>query len=99
MRPSMRSKEGRTNCPLAGVRILSVEQFGAGPFATLYLADMGAEIIKIEDPGTGGDVARTIPPMQVGTDSVYFESFNRGKRSMALDLKNPSGRAVFERLV
>jgi crotonobetainyl-CoA:carnitine CoA-transferase CaiB-like acyl-CoA transferase len=85
--------------PLAGVRILSIEQFGAGPFATLYLADMGADVIKIEDPHTGGDVARTVPPMSEGTDSLYFEAFNRGKRSIVLDLKHPEGRAVFERLV
>jgi crotonobetainyl-CoA:carnitine CoA-transferase CaiB-like acyl-CoA transferase len=85
--------------PLEGVRIISIEQFGAGPFATLYLADMGADVIKIEDPHTGGDVARTVPPMREGADSLYFEAFNRGKRSILLDLKNPEGRAVFERLV
>ncbi len=85
--------------PLAGVRILAVEQFGAGPFGTLYLADMGAEVIKIEDPAAGGDVARYVPPGQRGADSLFFETFNRGKRSLALDLKRPAGRAVFERLV
>jgi crotonobetainyl-CoA:carnitine CoA-transferase CaiB-like acyl-CoA transferase len=85
--------------PLAGVRIIAVEQFGAGPFASLYLADMGADVIKIEDPSTGGDVSRSIPPGQRGSDSLYFETFNRGKRSLLLDLKNESGRAVFERLV
>ena len=85
--------------PLAGVRILAVEQFGAGPFATLHLADLGAEVIKIEDPAAGGDVARSVPPVQAGTTSLYFEAFNRGKRSLALDLKSPAGRAVFERLV
>lgn len=85
--------------PLEGVRILAVEQYGAGPFGTLYLADLGAEIIKIEDPGAGGDVSRYIPPGRSGTDSLFFEAFNRGKRSLALDLKVPAGRAVFERLV
>ena len=85
--------------PLAGVRVISVEQFGAGPFGTLYLSDLGAEIIKLEDPATGGDVSRFIPPGQVGTDSLYFESFNRGKKSVALDLKNPAGREVFDDLV
>ncbi len=85
--------------PLAGIRIVAVEQYGAGPYATLYLADMGADVIKIEDPGTGGDVARYVPPGQEGTDSLFFESFNRGKRSLTLDLKNAGGRAVFERLV
>jgi crotonobetainyl-CoA:carnitine CoA-transferase CaiB-like acyl-CoA transferase len=85
--------------PLAGVRIVAVEQYGAGPFGTLYLADLGAEVVKIEDPGVGGDVSRYIPPGRVGTDSLFFEAFNRGKRSLALDLKTPSGRAVFEKLI
>ena len=85
--------------PLAGVRVVALEQFGAGPFATLYLADLGAEVIKIEDPSAQGDVGRHIPPGQVGTDSLYFETFNRGKRSLLLDIKNPGGRAVFERLI
>jgi crotonobetainyl-CoA:carnitine CoA-transferase CaiB-like acyl-CoA transferase len=87
------------DAPLAGVRIVALEQFGAGPFATLYLADMGAEVIKIEDPATAGDVGRHIPPGQVGTNSLYFETFNRGKRSLLLDLKSESGRTVFERLI
>ena len=85
--------------PLAGVRIIAVEQYGAGPFGTLYLADLGAEIIKVEDPGSGGDVSRYIPPGRSGTDSLFFEAFNRGKRSIALDLKSVKGRDVFERLV
>jgi crotonobetainyl-CoA:carnitine CoA-transferase CaiB-like acyl-CoA transferase len=86
------------SAPLEGTRIIAVEQFGAGPYATLQLADLGAEVIKIEDPGQGGDVGRYIPPGQIGTDSLYFEAFNRNKRSLKLDLKQPSGRAVFERL-
>lgn len=85
--------------PLAGVRIIAVEQYGAGPFGTMYLADMGAEVIKIEDPSVGGDVSRYIPPGQQGFDSLFFESFNRGKKSLALDLKSEAGRRVFERLV
>jgi crotonobetainyl-CoA:carnitine CoA-transferase CaiB-like acyl-CoA transferase len=85
--------------PLAGIRIIAVEQYGAGPYATLYLADMGADVVKIEDPGAGGDIGRYVPPGQAGTDSLFFESFNRGKRSLALDLKNASARAVLERLV
>jgi crotonobetainyl-CoA:carnitine CoA-transferase CaiB-like acyl-CoA transferase len=88
-----------TTPPLDGVRIVAIEQFGAGPFATLYLADLGAEVIKIEDPGMGGDVGRYIPPGQSGTDSLYFEAFNRNKRSLLLDLKNPSGQTLFRRLV
>ena len=65
----------------------------------MALADLGAEVIKIEDPASGGDVGRYIPPGQKGTDSLYFETFNRGKRSIALDLRSKVGRGVFERLV
>lgn len=90
---------GDAATPLAGVRVVAIEQYGAGPFGTLYLADLGADVIKIEDPGVGGDVSRYIPPGQSGSDSLFFEAFNRSKRSIALDLKNPAGREVFERLV
>jgi crotonobetainyl-CoA:carnitine CoA-transferase CaiB-like acyl-CoA transferase len=93
------SPGGGRRGPLAGIRIVAVEQYGAGPFGTLYLADLGAEVIKVEDPATGGDVSRYIPPGRVGTDSLFFEAFNRGKRSIAIDLKSPAGRSVFERLV
>src|SRR3954452_16611543 len=85
--------------PLADVRVIAVEQFGAGPWATMQLADLGADVIKLEDPGSGGDVGRYVPPMQEGEDSVYFESFNRNKRSLSLDLRSPAGREVFLDLV
>lgn len=97
--PAIAARSGPRHAPLAGVRIIAVEQYGAGPFGTLYLSDLGAEIVKIEDPRVGGDVSRYIPPGRAGTDSLFFEAFNRGKRSLALDLKAPAGRAVFERLV
>ncbi len=85
--------------PLAGLRIIAIEQFGAGPFGTLLLSDLGAEVIKIEDPAAGGDVGRSVPPGAVDGGSLYFEAFNRGKRSIALDLTNQAGREVFTRLV
>jgi crotonobetainyl-CoA:carnitine CoA-transferase CaiB-like acyl-CoA transferase len=85
--------------PLEDVRIIAVEQYGAGPFGTLHLAELGADVIKIEDPGSGGDVGRYVPPFQAGEDSLFFETFNRNKRSLSLDLANPAGRAVFEDLV
>jgi crotonobetainyl-CoA:carnitine CoA-transferase CaiB-like acyl-CoA transferase len=85
--------------PLADVRVVSIEQFGAGPWATLQLADLGAEVIKIEDPTTGGDVGRYVPPYQVGSDSLFFETFNRNKKSVSLDLRSEEGRAVFHDLV
>ena len=85
--------------PLADVRILAVEQFGAGPWATLQLADLGAEVIKIEDPASGGDVGRYVPPFQEGEDSLFFETFNRNKKSVSLDLRDEAGRERFEALV
>jgi crotonobetainyl-CoA:carnitine CoA-transferase CaiB-like acyl-CoA transferase len=88
-----------TNGPLAGVTVLAVEQFGAGPFGTLILADLGAQIIKIEDPGTGGDVGRGVPPGAANGSSLYFEAFNRGKQSVALDLATPAGQEALHALV
>jgi crotonobetainyl-CoA:carnitine CoA-transferase CaiB-like acyl-CoA transferase len=85
--------------PLAGVRVLAFSQFGAGPFATLNLADMGAEVIKIEDPSTGGEVSRFVPPHRIEGDSLYFQSWNRNKRSVTLDLRKPEGVKVFHDLV
>jgi crotonobetainyl-CoA:carnitine CoA-transferase CaiB-like acyl-CoA transferase len=85
--------------PLADIRVLAIEQFGAGPWATLQLADLGAEVIKIEDPASGGDVGRYVPPFQAGEDSLFFETFNRNKKSVALDLRLEEGRERFEQLV
>jgi crotonobetainyl-CoA:carnitine CoA-transferase CaiB-like acyl-CoA transferase len=85
--------------PLADLRVLAIEQYGAGPWATMQLADLGADVIKVEDPGVGGDVSRYVPPYQEGADSLFFESFNRGKRSIALDLRRAGDRAAFEDLV
>ncbi len=85
--------------PLEDVRIIAVEQYGAGPFGSVHLADLGAEVIKIEDPRVGGDVGRYVPPYAEGEDSLFFETFNRGKRSLSLDLANRAGREVFEDLV
>jgi crotonobetainyl-CoA:carnitine CoA-transferase CaiB-like acyl-CoA transferase len=85
--------------PLEGVRVLAFSQFGAGPFATLNLADMGAEVIKIEDPSTGGEISRFVPPHRIAGDSLYFQSWNRNKRSILLDLRKPEGVRVFHDLV
>ena len=84
--------------PLDGIRILAVSQFGAGPFGTMLLADMGAEVIKIEDPATGGDVSRYVPPYTIKEDSIYFQSFNRNKKSLSLDLRTAEGKGIFHRL-
>ena len=85
--------------PLHGIRTLAISQFGAGPFATQTLADLGAEVIKIEDPTTGGDVARYVPPGAENGDSLYFQSLNRGKKSVTIDLRNHEGVGIFHNLV
>ncbi|WP_397416675.1 CaiB/BaiF CoA transferase family protein [Phenylobacterium sp.] len=86
--------------PLAGVRILAVEQYGAGPYGTQLLAELGAEVVKIEAPSMGGDISRATGPYFLGEgDSQFFQTFSRSKRSVALELKTPEGRAAFEALV
>jgi crotonobetainyl-CoA:carnitine CoA-transferase CaiB-like acyl-CoA transferase len=86
--------------PLSGVRILSVEQFAAGPYGTLLLGGLGAEVIKIENGGIGGDPARHTGPHMLGeADSQYFQTWNLNKKSITLDLKAPADRARFEQLV
>jgi crotonobetainyl-CoA:carnitine CoA-transferase CaiB-like acyl-CoA transferase len=84
---------------LEDVRILALEQFGAGPYGSVHLADLGADVIKIEEPRSGGDVGRYVPPFQEAEDSLFFETFNRNKRSLSLNVTNTSGRRVFEDLV
>lgn len=85
--------------PLQGLRILAVEQYGAGPYGSMQLAQLGAEVIKIEPP-PGGDVSRSTGPYFIGDgDSQFFQTFNLNKRSLRLDLKAAKGREVFEKLV
>lgn len=88
-----------SNGPLADVRVVAIEQYGAGPFGTLQLAELGADVIKVEDARVGGDVARYVPPFQEDEDSLFFEALNRGKRSVSLDLYNPAGRQVLHDLI
>jgi succinate--hydroxymethylglutarate CoA-transferase len=86
--------------PLEGVRVLAVEQYGAGPFGTMFLADQGAEVIKIENPNDGGDMSRAVGPYFFAPgDSEFFHSFNRNKKSFTLDLGRPEGQAVLHDLV
>ncbi|MBK9783816.1 MAG: CoA transferase [Betaproteobacteria bacterium] len=82
--------------PLAGIRILDLTRLLPGPVTTLHLADLGAEVIKIEDPQVG-DYARTLGTGQ-GEDSAYFRMINRNKQGLRLDLKKPEGVEVFMRL-
>jgi crotonobetainyl-CoA:carnitine CoA-transferase CaiB-like acyl-CoA transferase len=86
--------------PLSGVRILSVEQFGAAPYGTMFLADLGAEVIKVENAAIGGDPARKTGPYMLGEgDSEYYQTWNMNKKSVALDLKTDEGRAALARLI
>lgn len=78
--------------PLHGYRIVDFTTFLSGPFATQILADLGAEVVKIETPE--GDMTRAIPPYMVGEDSAYFLSTNRGKQSLAVDMKTPEGKRL-----
>jgi crotonobetainyl-CoA:carnitine CoA-transferase CaiB-like acyl-CoA transferase len=85
--------------PLAGTRIIAVEQFGAGPYGSMFLADLGAEVIKVENTESGGDAARHVGPRFLGeADSEYFQSFNASKKSVTLDLKSEDGREALRRL-
>ncbi len=83
--------------PLAGVRVLALEQAVAGPLCTRHLADLGADVVKIERPG-GGDFARRYDTAVKGLSS-YFVWLNRGKRSLTLDMKHPAARDILEKLV
>lgn len=83
--------------PLAGLMIVDLTRVLAGPYATMLLADLGARVIKVEAPGTGDD-SRAIGPF-VGAESAYFTSVNRGKESIALDLRDAADRAIFDALI
>jgi crotonobetainyl-CoA:carnitine CoA-transferase CaiB-like acyl-CoA transferase len=87
--------------PLAGIRVLDASRVLAGPFCGQLLADLGAEVIKLERPGLGDDTRGWGPPYASGFDdlSAYFLSCNRGKRSLTLDISRPEGSAIFHQLL
>ncbi len=87
----------RAKGPLAGVRVLDLTRVLAGPFCAMLLGDMGAEVVKIEEPGKGDDT-RSWPPF-VGGEATYFMSVNRNKKSVTLNLKAPEGQAILRALV
>ena len=88
--------------PLAGIRVLDLSRVLAGPYAAMLLGDLGAEVVKVERPGAGDDTRHWGPPFAQaadGAESTYFLSVNRGKRSVAIDLKDPAERAFIDSLV
>jgi formyl-CoA transferase len=92
-----RGRQGSKVKPLNGIRVLDLTRVLAGPFCSMILADMGAEVIKIEEPGKGDDT-RSWPPF-VGGEATYFMSVNRNKKSLTLNLKSPAARKIFTDLV
>src|SRR5919112_370613 len=93
--------EGRirqAGLPLAGVKVVDLTRVMVGPFCTMMLGDLGAEVIKVEIPGRGDDTRAWGPPFVEG-ESVYFLSVNRNKRSIALDLKQPEAQEALWRLI
>ena len=84
--------------PLDGITVLDLTRVLSGPYCTMLLADMGARVIKIEQPGKGDDTRAWGPPFLEG-ESAYFLSINRNKESVTLDFKHPDGRAILDRLI
>ena len=93
-----------TNGPLSGVRVVDLTRVLAGPYCTQLLGDLGADVIKIERPGSGDDTRRFAPPFLADADgndtseSAYFMSANRNKRSVALDISKPEGQEIVKKL-
>lgn len=85
------------SAPLAGISVVDFTQFLSGPYCTQMLADLGADVIKLEPPQ--GDFARVIPPHMVGTDSVYYLSVNRNKRSVVIDIRESEGLNLVKQLI
>jgi len=81
------------------MRVIAVEQYGAAPYGTMFLAALGADVIKVEHAATGGDPSRHVGPRLGPNDSEYFQAWNLGKRSVTLDIKSAAGRRQLEALV
>ena len=97
----MNGTTGKPGCapgPLEGVRILDLSRVLAGPFCTMFLGDLGADVVKIEHPAHGDDTRAWGPPF-VGGESAYYLAINRNKRSVAVDLKTEDGRRIIRDLV
>src|SRR5579864_4276497 len=93
-----RKRDAVMTQPLSGIRVLDLSRLLPGAYATQMLADFGADVIKIEEPGSG-DYGRFMPPHGAGGMSLYFLAINRNKRSMTLNLKSSEGREIFLRMI
>src|SRR5947209_16698763 len=91
-------KETHMSQPLSGIRILDLSRLLPGAYASQMLADFGADVIKVEEPGSG-DYGRFMPPHGAGGMSLYYLAINRNKRSITLNLKSAEGREIFLRMV
>jgi len=85
--------------PLRGLKLITIEQYGAAPFGTMYLADLGAEVIKVENHHSGGEMGRHVVPYSEDGDSLFFQTFSCNKKCIALDLQTPAGQEVLARLI
>ena len=92
------NKGNMTRRPLEGVRVLDLTQAYSGPFCTMHLADLGAEVLKIENPGSGGDQTRGWGPFK-NDFSAYFSLINRNKKGLTLDMKQEEGKEIFKELI
>ena len=93
----MNDQQREASGPLAGIRVLDLSRVLAGPYCTMILGDLGADVIKVERPGTGDDTRAWGPPW-AGTESAYYLSTNRNKRSLTLDLKQPEAQEIIRDL-
>src|SRR5512147_1894989 len=93
-----RTKRGRRVRALDGIRVIDLTEALAGPYCTMILGDLGADVIKIERPGVGDQSRKWGPPF-IGTESAYYLSVNRNKRSAAIDIGSSEGQAIMRKLL
>src|SRR5918911_3745586 len=96
--PKSRIQNPKLDSPLEGIRVLDLSRVLAGPYCTMMLGDLGADVVKIELPGSGDDTRRWGPPFVEG-ESTYYLAVNRNKRSVTLNLKHPRARELLLEMV